>query len=105
MYQLEDLKFLCGILNDNMVITILWILFYILGVILSYIFAVLYAYYIDNPYSNKENKLTYAKRTTLEDFTEVPFFLSWFFFIIFLIYVVIKILKYLVNKLINFILL
>lgn len=105
MSQLEDLKFLCGILNDNMVIIILWILFYILGVILSYTFTILYAYYIDNPYSNKENKLTYAKRTTLEYFTEVPFFLSWLFFIIFLIYVVIKILKYLVDKLINFILL
>lgn len=68
-------------------------LLYVLGVLASYVSTVLYFYYIDNPYTDKENKLEFAVEKTISGFTECLFLFSWVYFIVLAVYVVIKIIK------------
>lgn len=68
-------------------------LIYVLGVLVSYESTVLYFYYIDNPYTDKETKLEFAVEKTISGFTECLFFFSWVFFIALVVYAVIKIIK------------
>ena len=66
---------------------------YVLGVLVSFASTVLYFYYIDNPYTDKENKLDFAIEKTIDGLRECLFFLSWVFFIALTVYVVTKIIK------------
>lgn len=89
-----------------MVITILYTLFYLLGVVVSYMSVVLYEYYSDKTqYSCPQVKLNHVKQKFNEDFFAPTIVLSWIFFILFLLIVLIKKLKCILDKLIAFIVL
>ena len=105
MSLLVVLKSLCGILSVSMITIILCILFYILGILILYISSVLYFYYVDNPKSFKADKLKFAKQKAVEEFTELGFFLSWIFLISLLIFITFKMSKYVVDKLLEVIIL
>lgn len=85
-------------------IVLFGILFYILGAVLAYILTVTYFYYTNKKYSDKKNKLKFAKEKTIEEFSEIAFFLSWLLVITYLIYALIILLKYISDKLLELIL-
>lgn len=89
-----------------MVIVIFCALFYILGVFVSYISTVLYEYYSDkSQYSCPQIKLKHVKQTVNEDFFVPTLLLSWVYLIVLLLIILIKILKRISDKLIEFIVL
>ena len=89
-----------------MVITILYILFYILGICVSYISTIIYEYYLDKfQYSYPQVKLKYVKQTFNESFFAPTVLLSWVYLIILLLIILLKNLKRILDKLIEFIVL
>lgn len=85
-------------------IVLFGILFYILGAVLAYMLTITYFYYTNKKYSDKKNKLKFAKEKTIEEFSEIAFFLSWLLVVIYLIYILIILLKYISDKLLELIL-
>lgn len=82
------------------------ILFYIVGVSVSYISATLYFYYtlIGRDRNTKEQSLKWAKADTKEYLgSNVIFAFSWFFFIVFLVYVLGVAIKLGNEKILNFV--
>lgn len=83
---------------------VIFILFYVLGVILSYMSTVFY-YYRQVPHTNKSIKLKVAKeKTTDDEFSVVALFLSWVYFIAFMIIVLTQTMKYLIDKILKLLL-
>lgn len=81
-------------------------MFYILGICVSYISTIIYEYYLDkSQYSYPQVKLKYAKQTFNEGFFAPTIFLSWVYFIILLLIILLKNLKRILDKLIEFIVL
>lgn len=104
MSLLEVQKYLCGTSNANAMIMAYITIVYILGVVVAYMSTLAYFYYYNNPCCLKENKLKYAEGEIVLYLTYIPFFSSWFYVIIFLIYLITKLLKYLSYKILELIL-
>lgn len=82
-----------------------FILLYVLGVILSYVSTVLY-YYRKIPHTNKSIRLKVSTEKTIDEtISGSVLFLSWIYFTVFIITVVLtRILKHLIDKLLKLLL-
>ena len=81
-------------------------LLYVLGVLVSYASTVLYFYYtIDNYHYCKALRIQAAKYDMGSYCMDVFCFASWLYFIVLAVYVISKLLKYVTDKLIDYIIL